>query len=85
MYNALYAFFMVSLLTLDIEILLGLTFPIFHRTSVTERRLFILQAFLKILLFGEIALSRINSETLGNIFTIAELCSFLFLFIYFNY
>ena len=86
-YNALYAFSMAALVTLNIERFLGLTFPIFHRTSVTKGRLLILQAFLTILLFGEIALSRIYLETAleRHIFIIAELSALLFLFIYFNY
>jgi hypothetical protein len=48
---------MVALLTLNIERFLGLTFPIFHRASVTKKRLLILQGFLTILVFGPIALS----------------------------
>ena len=84
-YNVLYAFSMVALVTLNIERLLGLAFPIFHRTSVTKRRLLILQAFLTISLFGEIALSSIYLERERHIFIIAELSALLFLFIYFNY
>ena len=80
-----HAFSMVALLTLNIERFLGLTFPIFHRTSVTMKKLLTLQAFLTILLSGQIVLFLNNLKILSHVFVMADLFVLLFLFIYFNY
>ena len=55
----LYVFSTTALLILNIERLLGLTFPLFHRTSVTKKRLLILQAFSTILVSGLITSSEV--------------------------
>ena len=80
-----HAFSMVALLTLNIERFLGLTFPIFHRTSVTKKKLLTLQAFLTILLSGQIVLFLNNLKILSHVFVTADLFVLLSLFIYFNY
>ena len=80
-----HAFSMVALLTLNIERFLCLTFPIFHRTSVTKKKLLTLQAFLTILLSGQIVLFLNNLKMLSHVFVMADLFVLLFLFIYFNY
>ena len=82
----LYVFSTTALLILNIERLLGLTFPLFHRTSVTKKRLLILQAFSTILVSGLITWSEIiNLKTLAYILVMVYLSILLLLFIYFNY
>ena len=82
----LYVFSTTVLLTLNIERLLGLTFPIFHRTSVTKKRLLIVQACLTILVSGLItSLEVINLKTLAHILVMVYISILLSLFIYFNY
>jgi hypothetical protein len=82
----LYVFSTTALLILNIERLLGLTFPLFHRTSVTKERLLILQAFSTILVSGLITSSEfINLKTLAHSLVMVYLSNLLLLFIYFHY
>ena len=71
-------FSMAALLTLTVERFLGLTYPLFHRTSVTKKRLLILQAFLTMWLFGQVVLFLVYSK---YILTLVNLIIFLNLLI----
>ena len=82
----LYVLSTTALLILNIERLLGLTFPLFHRTSVTKKRLLILQAFSTTLLsFLCTSALIINLKTLAYFLVIVYFSILLLLFIYFNY
>ena len=77
-------FSMFALLTLTIERFLALTYPFFHQTAVTKRRLVLLQAFLMITVVSLQSLSYFHEKTAGMLMTL--FVSFLlFLFICLNY
>ena len=77
-------FSMFALLTLTIERFLALTYPFFHQTAVTKRRLVLLQAFLMITVVSLQSLSYFHEKTAGMLIILFVLF-LLFLFICLNY
>jgi vacuolar-type H+-ATPase subunit I/STV1 len=75
---------MLALLMLNVERFLGLTYPIFHRTSVTKNKLLFVLIFLMILSVG-LSLLMYYKRTLGNILLALFMSIFVFLVTYFNY
>ena len=79
-------FSMFALLTLTIERFLALTYPFFHQTAVTKRRLIVFQTFGMIIL---VALSPFNvifyGHKLSYMLITVFILSLLFLLIYLNY
>jgi hypothetical protein len=78
-------FSMLALLTLNIERYLALAHPIFHRRSITKRRLIYLLGLMMCLHCAQIALSSFNPKVLGHILTIVWPSIFLFIFGFFSY
>ena len=80
------SFSMFALLTLNIERFLALTYPFFHQTAVTKKRLLFFLAFLMIMI---VALSPFVAifygQTFGNILITVFVLSVLFAFICINY
>ena len=78
-------FSMFALLTLNVERFLGVTFPIFHRTSVTKKRLVFFMAFCMIVLVVLSPLFYFYGKTFGNITITVFFILLLFVFICLNY
>ena len=78
------AFSMFALLTLNIERFLSVLFPVFHRKSVTKRRLVFLQAFFMITLFLSTPVF-FAGKIIGNVAITAFLLIILLVFMYLNY
>ena len=77
-------FSMFALLTLTIERFLALTYPFFHQTAVTKRRLVLFQAFLMITTVSLQPLLYFYEKT-ANMLIILFVSFLLFLFICLNY
>ena len=77
-------FSMFALLTLTIERFLALTYPFFHQTAVTKRRLVLFQAFLMITTVSLQPVMYFYEKT-ANILIILFVSFLLFLFICLNY
>ena len=75
-------FSMFALLTLTIERFLALTYPFFHQTAVTKRRLVFFQTFWMITL---VALSPFYVQKIGYMLINVFILSLLFLLICLNY
>ena len=78
-------FSMFALLTLNVERSLSVMFPIFHRTSVTKKRLVLFLAFFMITLAVLSPLFYFYGKTIGNIIIAAFVLLLLFVFICLNY
>ena len=78
-------FSMTSLLTLNIERFLALTYPFFHQTTVTKKRLVLFQAFWMIIILSLSPLIYFYDLTIRNISITVFVLVLLFLFIYLNY
>ena len=76
---------MFALLTLSIDRFLGVTYPIFHRTSVTKKRLLFLLALLIIRLVLLSPLLYFYGRTFGNMLIALTISSLLVVFIFLNY
>ena len=77
---------MHALFVLNVERFIALSYPFFHRKSVTKRRLIFLFIILMVLLSCVLALSNLlDLKTLANLVTTVYLLSFLLLFTYLNY
>ena len=79
------AFSAFALLTLNIERFLALTYPFFHQTAVTKRRLVLFQAFWMTIIFSLSPLAYFYGETIGNICLAVFVVFLLFLFTCLNY
>ena len=77
-------FSMFALLTLTIERFLALTYPFFHQTAVTKRRLVLFQAFLMITTVSLQPVKYFYEKT-ANMLIILFVLFLLFLFICLNY
>ena len=75
-------FSLCALLTLTIERYLGVMFPIFHRTSVTKKRLLYLLVFLNTILVALLPLHYFYWDTVGDVLTVVVLLLFFIVFIY---
>ena len=75
-------FSLFALLTLNIERYLGVMFPIFHRTSVTKKRLLYFLVFLNTLLVALLPLHYFYWDTVGDILTVVVLLLFFITFVY---
>ena len=79
-------FSMISLLTLNIERFLALTYPFFHQTAVTKKRLVLFQAFWTIIILTFSLLVYFYDQTIfSNISITVLVLVLLLLFIYLNY
>ena len=78
-------FSLFTLLTLSIDRFLGVTYPIFHRTSVTKKRLLFFLALLIIMLVFMSPLLYFYSRTFGNMLIAVTFLSLLLVFIPLNY
>ena len=78
-------FSMTSLLTLNIERFLALTYPFFHQTAVTKKRLVLFQAFWMIIILSLSPLVYVYEVIIRNILITVFVLVLLFLFIYLNY
>ena len=76
---------MFALFTLTVERFLSVKFPIFHRTSVTKRRLLFSQTFFLILVFAMSPVNYYYGKTVGNMLISAFLLFFLLAFVFLNY
>ena len=77
---------MHALFILNVERFLAVTYPFFHRKSVTKSRLMFTFVILMLLLFSLLAVSNlVQLKTLANLLAIVYLSVFFFLFIYLNY
>jgi hypothetical protein len=77
---------MHALFVLNVERFIALSYPFFHRKSVTKRRLIFLFIILMILLSCVLTLSNLlDLKTLANLVVTVYLLSFLLLFTYLNY
>ena len=74
-----------SLLTLNIERFLALTYPFFHQTAVTKKRLVLFQAFCTIIILTFSLLVYFYDQTISYISITVFILVLLFLFIYLNY
>ena len=79
------AFSMFALLTLNIERFLSVVFPVFHRTSVTKKRLVFLLAFCMIALVFLTPVFFFAGKVIGNVIITAFLLIILLVFMYLNY
>ena len=82
---ALTGFSMLALLVLNIERFLALSYPSFHQTSVTKRRLIFLLVTLILLCTILLLLSHLNNKVAGEFLPTIAVAVFLLLFIYLNY
>ena len=78
-------FSMFALFVLNIERFLALTYPFFHQTSVTKRRLIFLMGALMILCISLTLPSHLNYKMVANVLSTISIAVFLLLFIYLNY
>ncbi len=79
-------FSMISLLTLNIERFLALTYPFFHQTAVTKKRLVLFQAFwMIIILIFSLLQVYFHDQTISYISITVLVLVLLLLFIYLNY
>ena len=81
---SLNGFSMFSLLVLNIERFLALSYPFFHQTSITKRRLMFLLVALMILFASLLLLSHLKFKIVRKVLP-AIIIVFLVLFIYLNY
>ena len=79
------AFSMFALLTLNIERFLSVVFPVFHRKSVTKKRLAFLLAFCMIALVFLTPVFFFAGKVIGNVIITAFLLIILLVFMYLNY
>ena len=79
------AFSIFGLLTLNTERFLSVAFPVFHRKSVTKRRLVSLLAFFMIALVFLTPVFFFAGKIIGNIIITAFLLIILLVFMYLNY
>ena len=77
-------FSFVALLVMNVERYLGASYPMFHRTSVTRRKLLALLAILLIVPTVMFTISRMNFVISATLSLIILLALFLPLFIFFN-
>ncbi len=84
-FNPIAGFSMISLLTLNIERFLALTYPFFHQTAVTKKRLVLFQAFWMIIILSLSPLVYVYEVIIRNILITVFVLVLLFLFIYLNY
>jgi hypothetical protein len=82
--NLLGGFSTFSLLTLTIERFLALSYPFFHQTAVTKKRLLLFQAFLMITTASLSLLAQFNRK-MGIILTAMFILLFPFVFVCLNY
>ena len=77
-------FSMIALLTLTIERFLALTYPFFHQTAVTKKRLLLFQAFL---MATTVSVSQLADlyEKAGIVLIAVFILFFLFAFVSLNY
>ncbi len=78
-------FSMWSLLTLTIERFLGIMYPIFHRTSVTKKRLLLFLGVLLVLNVIQSTLSFQNALIPDNLLIVVYLPFYLFMLFFLNY
>ena len=78
------AFTMFALLTLTIERFLALTYPFFHQTAITKKRLLLLQAFLVTTTVSVSQLVHLYEKTV-DVLTAVLILFFLFVFVCLNY
>ena len=79
------AFSMFTLLTLNIERFLAILFPVFHRKSVTKKRLIFLLAFFMMALILVTPVFFFAGKIIGNVITTVFLLIILFVFMFLNY
>ena len=79
------AFSMFTLLTLNIERFLAIVFPVFHRKSVTKKRLIFLLAFFMMDLILVTPVFFFAGKIIGNVIITVFLLIILFVFMYLNY
>jgi hypothetical protein len=77
-------FSMFALLTLTIERFLALTYPFFHQTAITKKRLLLLQAFLVTTTVSVSQLVHLYEKTV-DVLTAVFILFFLFVFVCLNY
>ena len=78
-------FSLISLLTLNIERFLALTYPFFHQTAVTKKRLVLFQAFWMIIILSLSTLVYFYDLIIRHILITVFVLVLLFLFIHLNY
>ena len=79
------AFSAFALLTLSLERFLALTYPFFHQTAVTKKRLALFQAFWMIVILSLSPLKHFHEQKVSNILITVFVLALLFQFIYLNY
>ena len=84
--NTINGLSMFALLVLTIERFLALTYPYFHQTAVTKRRLIFLLVLLMVLAAVTVlSSSHLNMRISANLLSTISISVFLLLFIYLNY
>ena len=84
--NTINGLSMFALLVLTIERFLALTYPYFHQTAVTKRRLIFLLVLLMVLAAVTVlSSSHLNMKISANLLSTISISVFLSLFIYLNY
>ena len=78
-------FSLISLLTLNFERFLALTYPFFHQTAVTKRRLVLFQAFWMIVIVSLSPMLYMDRKIYLNIVVAVFFSFLLFAFIFLNY
>ena len=78
-------FSMWALLMLTVERFLGIMYPIFHRTSVTKTRLFVVLGVLSLLNILQSTLSFQNFLIPDNIIVVVYLPFYFFVLLFLNY
>ena len=78
-------FSLISLLTLNFERFLALTYPFFHQTAVTKRRLVLFQAFWMIVIVSLSPTLYMDRKIYLNIVVAVFFSFLLFAFIFLNY
>ena len=76
-------FSMFALLTLTIERFLALTYPFFHQTAITKKRLLLLQAFLVTTTASVLQLAHLFEK--ADVLSAVFILFFLFVFVCLNY
>ena len=75
----------IALLTLNIERFLALTYPFFHQTAVTRKRITFFLAFFVLFIVAFSPVAYFYGKTVGNIMISVFFLSLLIVFIFLNY